>query len=1005
MAIRYVNPASGTDDLEARGTSDKPFKTINYALSSNIVQDGDEINVLEVASILVDRHTEHETVKLINRNDITIRFGDEAGGYSQLLWIMDPPSGPVSEIGNPDTSYAIYLSGCRGIKIIGCNFGCIEGNGQTGCIFAEDCSGLEIYNCHINSSYYINSDSLSFIKLNRSKAEINNLSLNKLRIIRESSPTAYGIRMVDVSGDSSLTIYSSQWQDYFSQTLLFTGVYTDPDVRNISINGLLVHDCESCTIEGSAGIVINCDPSSITDFDIRNCQFSSIRYGVIVKDMPYPKGSETRRICQSTFYKCCEAIFVANSYINVICVSIYGSEDEGSEGETITVTTIDEEGNEIETTEEKPPAANQYFYQYPVNVDRELDTYGINAVEDSFVNVLNTIVTYCNVCFRAVNSFINVARTIFCDCSFYKSEVGNSTVTATDYVRCIDPRYIEIDRYPFGYFELKASSPCINAGKAYGLTYMDIAPNIGAIDSSKATTIQDIPTILSRQLRNSETLKMTNIDVEKLLTDGIRDLDPDANADREGSALKDLVVKPISQLSQVFLSEVEEIKRNQSFLNISEMGEDNADALGANLLVTRRKGNKATGVVRMFFGKPIDVDLPAEMMFSSSSGLNFYSTTATVVSSEEMRVNTDGNLYYADVTVEAEKEGTEYNVSPGEVTVFSDIIDENLVLVTNIGYFSGGEKKETNEEYYERIKLALTTRCLNTTKGVKYQFLDQFSFIRRVTVIGKGDQEMIRDDLGTLLNGTEEIIPINYGVTRLSDIHVGGMTDVYVQVYEPIEDSVTVQMVPALAKLGSLGLTDKPVLRITSIEICDPNTLDTTGVIIPEGKWELVCNDPRTRFSTREDMSLKMDEDYVGDAIKINYVWASEISALQTWAEAEDNRVVCEDILVKHYQPAFTSLSVAYYANEEVQGLQGLIEEFIKGIPEKKSLKVSELVHYIHQNSAVHVITPLLITSVLHKVDGSIERLESFDEVIIDRTACFLPDNIEVVYLGEDEYS
>lgn len=984
--IRYINNKTGQDKAERSGSIDKPFKTIRYALTR--CDDGDELFISDISMLDNSSHHEIGTIVIDNRNDLILRFGGSDFGSkpSNMKWYMDER--PEQEDYDQDStdvqweslpehlgSYALQIVNSKNIKVVGVTFACAN-QYQSGCIDISCSEDIEIYSC-TTKDFQINSQRESLFDVFQSEVTFTGMILKDVTNDTEVSEGDTYYKFFDLRGPSNVTFYSCQAAGYTSDNIPFIAVQADQDVRKLNINGILVHNCESNTIDGSTGIIIDRNDGSGTDFDILNGQFSHIRTGIVINNMPPAKKQSVARIAQCTFYHCATAIKSKDSDFIVTNVDIYGTGDP------------EDTSYEIPAPEGQSPST--------------VDTYGIIAYDKSSIEVTNTNVTYCNVCFASFdNSLIDVTRTIFCDNAYFKEEENDGEVRADDYVRATDPCYEEVDKYPYGFFKLKNNSPCINAGRNVGLAYTGAAPNIGSSDQDRYITSSDLLSIAAKQVRNAETYKMTDMDVEGMMVAGLKALDPDAAADREGSAIRDLFIKPATELSTAFITELEGMRNGMSFLNVDSMTEDEADALAANLIVSRRSGAKATGVVRMFFDRPIDFDLPAETMFSTSSGLHFYSISRTTFTLEEMQNRFDGNLYYVDVIVEGEETGSAYNIGPGEISICNDISSTQLVLVTNNSYFSGGETRETNRELYERVKMAITTRCLNTTKGVKFQFLEAFSFLRRITVIGKGDPEMIRDDLRTLVEETHADLPEIYDTEEIIATHIGGKTDVYAQVYEPVEDYVDVEVIPASAKLEDLGLVDKPILRITSLEILNMDGMDPTGVLIPDNNWRVISHDARTRFSTRESLSLEVDDDYVNNPVRIHYMWSYETAAMQKWAESDDNRVICEDILVKHHQPAFVNLSLAYNADEEVEDMETLVREYIMSIPEKKSLKVSDLIDFVYDQTAIHVLTPLLITATLHKNDGSIERYESYDEIVISRISCFIPDNIEIVYMGED---
>jgi hypothetical protein len=145
-----------------------------------------------------------------------------------------------------------------------------------------------------------------------------------------------------------------------------------------------------------------------------------------------------------------------------------------------------------------------------------------------------------------------------------------------------------------------------------------------------------------------------------------------------------------------------------------------------------------------------------------------------------------------------------------------------------------------------------------------------------------------------------------------------------------------------------------------------------------------------------------MHEDYVGSTVKVNYSWIPEMKSLQDWVLAPENRVVTADLLVKHFEPAFTSFHIAYYADNEIADMEQLLKLFIVDMRSGEPLQESDIIDYCHTLGAVHVVNPFTLRVETHKVNGEIDIQESPDEIITTRTSVFLPDRITASYLGTD---
>ena len=172
---------------------------------------------------------------------------------------------------------------------------------------------------------------------------------------------------------------------------------------------------------------------------------------------------------------------------------------------------------------------------------------------------------------------------------------------------------------------------------------------------------------------------------------------------------------------------------------------------------------------------------------------------------------------------------------------------------------------------------------------------------------------------------------------------------------------------------------------------------------LPKNKWWLKDLDEKSRFSINESIKLVVEDEYVGLTVRINYSWIPEIKAIQDWVNNSEQRVVCADLMVKHYRPKFISAHVSYYGPTEVDGLDLLLGMFISSIPSGSTLQTSDLINYMYSLGVTHVVSPLLMVAETTHTDGTVHAEESNDELSVENTGCFLPLNIGSTYMGRDD--
>lgn len=233
------------------------------------------------------------------------------------------------------------------------------------------------------------------------------------------------------------------------------------------------------------------------------------------------------------------------------------------------------------------------------------------------------------------------------------------------------------------------------------------------------------------------------VDLSTFLVERLKQAYPKLATD-EGDNLTDLLIKPITLLWDPLVRENTRVRRGLSFSDPSSLTLEEADSLGGNFFVPRRRGRSARGSARILFAKPQDVSISQNNFVTSLGGLVYFPTALQSIRSNQMLLNvTPENLYYFDINVIAENPGTAYNIDPNELNAIANL--NAAVRVTNISRFRKGDDEEDAVTYVGRLEQSLGEKSMVTLRGISAKVLESFPEVNRLNVVGYNDPEMQRD--------------------------------------------------------------------------------------------------------------------------------------------------------------------------------------------------------------------------------------------------------------------
>ena len=262
---------------------------------------------------------------------------------------------------------------------------------------------------------------------------------------------------------------------------------------------------------------------------------------------------------------------------------------------------------------------------------------------------------------------------------------------------------------------------------------------------------------------------------------------------REGTGLRDLVVRPNANLLTLINKALVSYFQNNNIADITdETPQVFVDKLMSNWFLERKDGVKAVISARLYFAKEKSVNLYTDVFFSTDGILKFYPATSMSFAASQLVFESASNQYYLDVDLVAEQSGTDYNITTGSLLYFSNF--DPYFLHAEINFLrETAEDVESNTQFIGRAKNAISTRNNINVPSIASNITDTFNAVSDVKSVGFGDPEMTRDQIKVLVPG----------VTDPVWIHNGGYMDVYVRT--PVASSIVQLTTDGTGKFNMTG--------------------------------------------------------------------------------------------------------------------------------------------------------------------------------------------------------
>jgi hypothetical protein len=377
--------------------------------------------------------------------------------------------------------------------------------------------------------------------------------------------------------------------------------------------------------------------------------------------------------------------------------------------------------------------------------------------------------------------------------------------------------------------------------------------------------------------------------VQAYIEDFLRRRFPNRDWSR-GSAIRDLVIYPMSALLQPLRHEIDAIKVNQSVTNWPYMNRADLDALAANWSKYRQTGGRSLGTVRIYFDQVNDYEFNY-LEFFSTDGATFVLQAPVSISARELLAHRrSDNTYYYDVAVQSTGIGNRYALAAGSIAGLNSGPPQ-IIRVENLEDFEVTAPDETNFDVVNGMHRNLSLKNLVSRSSIRAPILETFPGVLDIYIAGSDHANMVRDLTQVTIDG------------RLVDLHLGGMVDIWVNTNGLVTRDVTLSYLPSsksfsivsadqaqenslLYTFSQLYLTvdgeysaaepDSPSLDESAGIVLDQDGIPTEGYILDVERNGRYVVSARDLVSGQEMISLPVpnngstDEIILGDITGIN---------------------------------------------------------------------------------------------------------------------------------------
>jgi hypothetical protein len=216
------------------------------------------------------------------------------------------------------------------------------------------------------------------------------------------------------------------------------------------------------------------------------------------------------------------------------------------------------------------------------------------------------------------------------------------------------------------------------------------------------------------------------------------------------------------------------------------------------------------------------------------------------------------------------------------------------------------------------------------------------------------------------------------GAQRISSTTMSGQSDCGFYYFDVLAHSLggdevynvpkDVRMEPVFGTYDSDGYRMEVVDNRLAFSTSEDASIVFTPTFLPVG------------FDDRPESLLKLE----GRSFRIAYDYSPIVAQAQRLMTSETDRVLCANVLARHFLPSYVSFCVTYRGGNRASVLADALIDYIDGLPALEELDISKLEKVLHSNSAESYSHPVYVWTVTHDLDRRLVGARSDDRLSDD---------------------
>jgi len=470
---------------------------------------------------------------------------------------------------------------------------------------------------------------------------------------------------------------------------------------------------------------------------------------------------------------------------------------------------------------------------------------------------------------------------------------------------------------------------------------------------------------------------------------------------RQGTALRDLIIRPAAQFHALNGQLNEDLRNSQSVKLIAEnpevADEDTLDNILANMGVTRQAGGFATGLVMVVVNVQKNYTLPVGYSFVDAAGTTFATTQDFSIRAfdEPIPPNelalfpfTSADLagkYYFLLPVQAAIVGTTGNIAQGTALGITGQAFTGIESASAYAAFSGGSAEETIEEVLARLPATLSLKAFESSVAISTRIQETLTNVVAVSSVGFGDDAQLRDKHNVLGVAVGSRVDVYLRTGREPQITILEKTATKVSdgVYTfsiAAAEAPGFYKIRGISSLEDVESADLPI--IGSFPFTEERSSSgTSGSFHDFDVNNLVVETAYTVFQTSTVTVTNVAPSIIDGAavyqdtinLKVELYAPTNLVAAQAFVDNDALRNLEGDHLIRGAIPCFTSISANVFHKKEVEidltEVNQALADFVNSKDFGETVTASQISAILHQFDIVRV-NELQLSGSIRAADG-----------------------------------